>query len=116
MTTTLSPTAVTPLTIQDAEALVDTARTAAEAAGVTAAVTVLDAGGHLLAFRRDDRAVLIAGRPAPARRTRPSSSVPRPPTSSTRSSRAGSSTPCRPPLTGRCSSSPVGSRSFATAG
>ncbi|WP_326628931.1 MULTISPECIES: GlcG/HbpS family heme-binding protein [unclassified Streptomyces] len=61
MTTTLSPTAVTPLTIQDAEALVDTARTAAEAAGVTAAVTVLDAGGHLLAFRRDDRAVLIAG-------------------------------------------------------
>ncbi|MGI5356246.1 GlcG/HbpS family heme-binding protein [Streptomyces sp. CA-252508] len=54
-------TAVTPLTTQDAEALVDTARRAAEAAGVTVAVTVLDAGGHLLAFRRDDRAVLIAG-------------------------------------------------------
>ncbi|MEU0660031.1 GlcG/HbpS family heme-binding protein [Streptomyces lavendulocolor] len=50
-------TAVAPLTTQDAEALVDTARRAAEAAGVT----VLDAGGHLLAFRRDDRAVLIAG-------------------------------------------------------
>ncbi|MDX3766684.1 MULTISPECIES: GlcG/HbpS family heme-binding protein [unclassified Streptomyces] len=61
MTTTLSPAAVTPLTIQDAEALVATARTAAEAAGVAAAVSVLDAGGHLLAFRRDDRAVLIAG-------------------------------------------------------
>ncbi|MGA4957194.1 GlcG/HbpS family heme-binding protein [Streptomyces lavendulocolor] len=54
-------TAVVPLTTQDAEALVDTARRAAEAAGVTVAVTVLDAGGHLLAFRRDDRAVLIAG-------------------------------------------------------
>ncbi|WP_030930580.1 GlcG/HbpS family heme-binding protein [Streptomyces sp. NRRL B-24720] len=61
MTTTFSPAAVTPLTIQDAEALVATARTAAEAAGVAAAVSVLDAGGHLLAFRRDDRAVLIAG-------------------------------------------------------
>ncbi|MET7617574.1 heme-binding protein [Streptomyces sp. NPDC005408] len=54
-------TAVAPLTIQDAESLVDAARRAAEAAGVRAAVTVLDAGGHLLAFRRDDRAVLIAG-------------------------------------------------------
>lgn len=53
--------AVAPLTTQDAEALVDAARKAAEAAGVAGAVTVLDAGGHLLAFRRDDRAVLIAG-------------------------------------------------------
>ncbi|MFE7707207.1 heme-binding protein [Streptomyces sp. NPDC057486] len=60
MSTTV-PTAVAPLTIQDAELLVAAARTAAEAAGVTVAVTVLDAGGHLLAFRRDDRAVLIAG-------------------------------------------------------
>ncbi|MFF1833707.1 heme-binding protein [Streptomyces sp. NPDC058231] len=59
--TTALPTAVAPLTIRDAEALIATARTAAESAGVTAAVTVLDAGGHLLAFRRDDRAVLIAG-------------------------------------------------------
>ncbi|MEV8524564.1 heme-binding protein [Streptomyces sp. NPDC052000] len=58
MSTTL---AVSPLTVQDAEALIDTARSAAEKAGVTVAVTVLDAGGHLLAFRRDDRAVLIAG-------------------------------------------------------
>ncbi|WP_251017800.1 heme-binding protein [Streptomyces sp. ISL-1] len=58
---TITATAVAPLTIQDAETLVDTARRAAEAAGVSAAVTVLDAGGHLLAFRRDDRAVLIAG-------------------------------------------------------
>ncbi|MEU1091149.1 heme-binding protein [Streptomyces sp. NPDC005576] len=54
-------TAVAPLTIDDAEVLIEAARTAAETAGVAAAVTVLDAGGHLLAFRRDDRAVLIAG-------------------------------------------------------
>ncbi|MEV5887038.1 heme-binding protein [Streptomyces sp. NPDC052020] len=57
----MSTTAVTPLTLQDAEALVAVARQAAEAAGVTVSVTVLDAGGHLLAFRRDDRAVLISG-------------------------------------------------------
>lgn len=54
-------TAVAPLATQEAEALIEAARTSAEAAGVAAAVTVLDAGGHLLAFRRDDRAVLIAG-------------------------------------------------------
>ncbi|GGY99799.1 GlcG/HbpS family heme-binding protein [Streptomyces poonensis] len=58
---TTTPTAVAPLTVTDAEQLVDTARRAAEAAGVAVAVTVLDAGGHPLAFRRDDRAVLIAG-------------------------------------------------------
>ncbi|MBV7698822.1 heme-binding protein [Streptomyces sp. TRM70350] len=54
-------TAVAPLTIQDAEVLVTAARRAAEAAGATVSVTVLDAGGHPLAFRRDDRAVLISG-------------------------------------------------------
>ncbi|MFD8157481.1 GlcG/HbpS family heme-binding protein [Streptomyces malaysiensis] len=54
-------TALAPLTTQDAEALVQAARAAAEAAGLTAAISVVDAGGHLLAFRRDDRAVLIAG-------------------------------------------------------
>ncbi|MFI9755461.1 heme-binding protein [Streptomyces collinus] len=54
-------TAVAPLTTQDADALVAAAQRAAEAAGVTTSVTVLDAGGHLLAFRRDDRAVLISG-------------------------------------------------------
>ncbi|MFI9823172.1 heme-binding protein [Streptomyces sp. NPDC052013] len=54
-------TATAPLTTADAEALVTAARQAAEAAGVTVSVTVLDAGGHLLAFRRDDRAVLISG-------------------------------------------------------
>ncbi|WP_329546654.1 heme-binding protein [Streptomyces sp. NBC_01356] len=54
-------TAVTPLTIEDAEILVTAARRAAEAAGVRVSVTILDAGGHLLAFRRDDRAVLISG-------------------------------------------------------
>ncbi|MFC8367064.1 MULTISPECIES: heme-binding protein [unclassified Streptomyces] len=54
-------TAVAPLTTAEAESLVVAARQAAEAAGVTVSVTVLDAGGHLLAFRRDDRAVLISG-------------------------------------------------------
>ncbi|MEU9083911.1 heme-binding protein [Streptomyces sp. NPDC048357] len=54
-------TAVAALTTEDAELLVGVAKTAAEAAGVTVSVTVLDAGGHLLAFRRDDRAVLISG-------------------------------------------------------
>ncbi|CAM5739175.1 putative 15.0 kDa protein in dhaT-dhaS intergenic region [Streptomyces afghaniensis 772] len=58
----MSPiTAVASLTTQDADVLVTAARRAAEAAGVTVSVTVLDAGGHLLAFRRDDRAVLISG-------------------------------------------------------
>ncbi|WP_328480948.1 heme-binding protein [Streptomyces sp. NBC_00377] len=57
----MSTTTVAPLTIQDAEALVTAARRAAGAERVTVSVTVLDAGGHLLAFRRDDRAVLISG-------------------------------------------------------
>ncbi|MFF9814593.1 heme-binding protein [Streptomyces sp. NPDC014006] len=54
-------TAVTPLTTKDAEILVAAVRRAAETAGVTVSISVLDAGGHLLAFRRDDRAVLISG-------------------------------------------------------
>ncbi|MEW2300091.1 heme-binding protein [Streptomyces sp. NPDC006655] len=57
----MNTTSVAPLTIQDAELLIAEARRAAEAAGATVSVTVLDAGGHLLAFRRDDRAVLISG-------------------------------------------------------
>ncbi|MGW7102827.1 GlcG/HbpS family heme-binding protein [Streptomyces sp. NPDC054838] len=57
----MSTTAVAPLTTEDAEALLDAARAAAEAAGIAVSVTVLDAGGHPLAFRRDDRAVLISG-------------------------------------------------------
>ncbi|MFE0510993.1 heme-binding protein [Streptomyces sp. NPDC058964] len=57
----MSTNAIAPLTIHDAERLVAEARRAAEDAGVTVSVTVLDAGGHLLAFRRDDRAVLISG-------------------------------------------------------
>ncbi|WP_030689689.1 heme-binding protein [Streptomyces globisporus] len=57
----MSTIAVTPLSTVDAETLITAARRAAEAAGVTVSVTVLDAGGHLLAFRRDDRAVLISG-------------------------------------------------------
>lgn len=60
-TATAPRTAVAPLTTADAEALVATATAAAEAAGVTVSVSVLDAGGHPLAFRRDDRAVLISG-------------------------------------------------------
>ncbi|MEV4373900.1 heme-binding protein [Nonomuraea sp. NPDC049637] len=57
----MNATTVTPLTTTDAEALISAARAAAETAGVAVSVTVLDAGGHLLAFRRDDRAVLISG-------------------------------------------------------
>ncbi|MFJ8443673.1 GlcG/HbpS family heme-binding protein [Kitasatospora griseola] len=58
----MSTTSTTaPLSTADAETLVAAARAAAEAAGVAVSVTVLDAGGHLLAFRRDDRAVLISG-------------------------------------------------------
>ncbi|MGV9937448.1 GlcG/HbpS family heme-binding protein [Streptomyces olivaceoviridis] len=56
-----TPATVAPLTTQDAEALITAVRRAAGAAGVTVSVTVLDAGGHLIAFRRDDRAVLISG-------------------------------------------------------
>ena len=58
MSTTLAPA---PLSTADAQLLVDAAHEAAAAADVPVSVTVLDAGGHLLAFRRDDRAVLIAG-------------------------------------------------------
>ncbi|WOX20269.1 heme-binding protein [Streptomyces solicathayae] len=54
-------TTLTPLTTADAETLVTAARRAAQAAGVAVSVTVLDAGGHLLAFLRDDSAVLISG-------------------------------------------------------
>ncbi|MFE9677681.1 heme-binding protein [Streptomyces sp. NPDC006259] len=54
-------TAFAPMTAHDADVLLTAARRAAEAAGVTVSVTVLDAGGHLMAFRRDDRAVLISG-------------------------------------------------------
>ncbi|MEU2867782.1 heme-binding protein [Streptomyces olivoreticuli] len=59
--TDTTPTPVLPLTTDEAEALVAAARRAADEQGVRIAVSVLDAGGHLLAFRRDDRAVLIAG-------------------------------------------------------
>ncbi|MFD9434149.1 heme-binding protein [Streptomyces sp. NPDC060002] len=61
MSTNTAQTPITPLTTQDADTLITAARRAAEAAGVTVSVTVLDAGGHLLAFRRDDQAVLISG-------------------------------------------------------
>ncbi|MFJ5224198.1 heme-binding protein [Streptomyces sp. NPDC088400] len=57
----MSTTSVAPLTTEDADVLVLAARRAAEVAGVPVSVTVLDAGGHLLAFRRDDSAVLISG-------------------------------------------------------
>ncbi len=59
--TTTTASDVAPLGTADAEALVTAARRAAEAAGVAVSVTVVDAGGHLLTFRRDDRAVLISG-------------------------------------------------------
>jgi uncharacterized protein GlcG (DUF336 family) len=57
----MSTTAVTPLSTADAEILIAAARRAARAAGVPVSITVLDAGGHPLAFRRDDEAVLISG-------------------------------------------------------
>ncbi|MER7837196.1 heme-binding protein [Streptomyces sp. NPDC096040] len=57
----MSTITAAPLTVQDAELLITEAQRAAEVAGATVSVTVLDAGGHLLAFRRDDRAVLISG-------------------------------------------------------
>ncbi|PJN41731.1 hypothetical protein CG747_03410 [Streptomyces sp. CB02959] len=63
----MSTTAVTPLTAADAETLVLAARRAADAAGVPVSITVLDAGGHLLAFRRDERAVLISGETSTAK-------------------------------------------------
>jgi uncharacterized protein GlcG (DUF336 family) len=49
------------LTTEDADRLVDIARCAAADADATVSITVLDAGGLLLAFRRDHEAVLIAG-------------------------------------------------------
>ncbi|REK89081.1 heme-binding protein [Streptomyces inhibens] len=61
-TTTPVPTpTVRPLTTRDAESLIEAAARAAEGLGVRGSVTVLDAGGHLLGFRRDDAAVLISG-------------------------------------------------------
>jgi uncharacterized protein GlcG (DUF336 family) len=48
------------LSTSDADSLVTAAARAAEAAGVPVSVAVLDAGGQLLAFRRDDRAPLIS--------------------------------------------------------
>ncbi|MFJ6516836.1 heme-binding protein [Streptomyces filamentosus] len=63
MSTTVSAATapVTPLSTADAELLLSAARRAADAAGVAVSVTVLDAGGHPLAFRRDDRSVLVSG-------------------------------------------------------
>ncbi|MFE6737333.1 GlcG/HbpS family heme-binding protein [Streptomyces tubercidicus] len=63
--TTSTATAITstvrPLTTRDADALTRAAVRAAEGLGVRGSVTVLDAGGQLLGFRRDDTAVLISG-------------------------------------------------------
>lgn len=62
-TTTSAPTApaVRPLTTRDAELLIDAAVHAAEDLDVRGSVSVVDAGGQLLGFRRDDAAVLISG-------------------------------------------------------
>ncbi|MGW8970251.1 GlcG/HbpS family heme-binding protein [Streptomyces platensis] len=59
-TPTTAPT-VRPLTTREAEALIEATVRAAEGLGVRGSVTVLDAGGQLLGFRRDDTAVLISG-------------------------------------------------------
>ncbi|MGW2630283.1 GlcG/HbpS family heme-binding protein [Streptomyces chattanoogensis] len=62
MTTTSAPApTVRSLTTRDTEALIEAAVRAADGLGVRGSVTVLDAGGHLLGFRRDDQAVLISG-------------------------------------------------------
>lgn len=58
--TEATPT-VRPLTTREADALIEAAARAAEGLGVRGSVTVLDAGGNLLGFRRDDTAVLISG-------------------------------------------------------
>ncbi|MEU9110661.1 heme-binding protein [Streptomyces sp. NPDC048483] len=62
---TTTPATTTPtvrsLTTRDADALIEAAVRAADGLGVRGSVTVLDAGGHLLGFRRDDQAVLISG-------------------------------------------------------
>ncbi|MFF3542606.1 heme-binding protein [Streptomyces platensis] len=63
-TLTVTPTTapiVRPLTTREADALIEAAVRAAEGLGVRGSVTVLDAGGQLLGFRRDDTAVLISG-------------------------------------------------------
>ncbi|MEU8913400.1 heme-binding protein [Streptomyces nigrescens] len=59
-TPTVTPT-VRPLTAHQADALIEAAVRAADGLGVRGSVTVLDAGGQLLGFRRDDTAVLISG-------------------------------------------------------
>lgn len=109
-------TAVAPLTIQDAEALVAEARRAAEAAGVTVSITVLDAGGHLLAFRRDDQAVLISGETS-TRKAYTALQLNAPTADLVDAVQPeASSTPCPPRSTGRCCSSRAASRCTATAG
>ncbi|MGY5123399.1 GlcG/HbpS family heme-binding protein [Streptomyces nigrescens] len=59
-TPTVTPT-VRPLPTREADALIEAAVRAADGLGVRGSVTVLDAGGQLLGFRRDDTAVLISG-------------------------------------------------------
>ncbi|GAU66771.1 GlcG protein [Streptomyces sp. NBRC 110611] len=53
--------AVRPLTTREAERLIQASVRAADGLGVRGSITVLDAGGQLLGFRRDDGAVLISG-------------------------------------------------------
>lgn len=52
---------VRPLTAAEADQLVEAARREADEAGISVSITILDAGGNLLAFRRDEKAVLISG-------------------------------------------------------
>lgn len=112
----MSTTAVTPLTTQDAEALVTAAHHAAEAAGVTVSVTVLDAGGHLLAFRRDDRAVLISGETS-TRKAYTALQLNAPTADLVDAVQPEAfSTPCPPPSTGRSCSSRAACPCTARAG
>jgi uncharacterized protein GlcG (DUF336 family) len=57
----MSTAAVIPLSTSEADSLISAANRAAQSAGVAVSVAVLDTGGHLLAFRRDDRAPLVSG-------------------------------------------------------
>jgi uncharacterized protein GlcG (DUF336 family) len=58
---------VTPLTTADARTHIAAARRAVGQAEVPVSITVLDAGGHLLAYCRAERAVLVSGETSTAR-------------------------------------------------
>jgi uncharacterized protein GlcG (DUF336 family) len=54
-------TVVTEISTTEVRALLDTAMRTAEAIGVTISVSIVDRGGNLLGFLRDENALLISG-------------------------------------------------------